>query len=119
MGDGVSQLQTAGTRRAVTRGRATLLITHDLVGLDQVDEIVILDHGRVAARGTHTELLRSTGLYRQMRRRGRFGSSPACGPAHVRAPAPRSSHPYGRCRRGGMAMCWIHDQAGRKTCRTG
>jgi ATP-binding cassette, subfamily C, bacterial CydC len=50
----------------VTQGRATLLITHDLDGLDQVDEIVILDHGRVAARGTHAELLRSGGLYRQM-----------------------------------------------------
>ena len=50
----------------VTQGRATLLITHDLDGLDQVDEIVLLDHGRVAARGTHAELLRSGGLYRRM-----------------------------------------------------
>ena len=32
---------------AVTAGRATLLITHDLDGLDQMDEIVVLDHGRV------------------------------------------------------------------------
>jgi len=48
----------------VTQGRATLLITHDLDGLDQVDEIVVLDHGRVAERGTHAELLRSAGLYR-------------------------------------------------------
>ena len=58
---------------SVTRGRATLLITHDLDGLDQVDEIVLLDHGRVVARGTHAGLLRSSGLYRQMWRRGRFG----------------------------------------------
>ena len=50
----------------VTQGRATLLITHDLDGLDQVDEIVLLDRGRVAARGTHAELLRSGGLYRRM-----------------------------------------------------
>jgi ATP-binding cassette, subfamily C, bacterial CydC len=57
----------------VTQGRATLLITHDLDGLDQVDEIVILDRGRVAARGTHAELLSSNGLYRRMWRRGRFG----------------------------------------------
>jgi len=58
---------------SVTEGRATLLITHDLDGLDQVDEIVLLDHGRVAARGTHAELLRSSGLYRQMWCQGRFG----------------------------------------------
>jgi ATP-binding cassette subfamily C protein CydC len=49
-----------------TRGRATLLITHDLDGLDQVDEIVVLDRGRVVARGTHAELLRSGGLYHRM-----------------------------------------------------
>jgi ATP-binding cassette subfamily C protein CydC len=55
---------------AVTQGRATLLITHDLDGLDEVDEIVVLDHGRVAARGTHTQLLRSSGLYRQIWRSG-------------------------------------------------
>jgi thiol reductant ABC exporter CydC subunit len=62
-----------------TQGRATLLITHDLDGLDQVDEIVLLDRGRVAARGTHAELLRSSGLYRQMWRRGRLGQQPQRG----------------------------------------
>ena len=41
---------------AATEGRATLLITHDLDGLDQVDEIVVLDRGRVAERGTHQDL---------------------------------------------------------------
>jgi ATP-binding cassette, subfamily C, bacterial CydC len=51
-----------------TEGRATLMITHDLDGLDQVDEIVVLHHGRVAARGTHAQLLRSGGLYRRMLR---------------------------------------------------
>ena len=49
-----------------TQGHTTLLITHDLDGLDQVDEIIALDHGQVAARGTHAELLRDGGLYRQM-----------------------------------------------------
>src|SRR5262249_11720234 len=50
----------------VTQGRATLLITHDLDGLDRVAELVVLDRGRVAARGTHADLLRSSGLYRLM-----------------------------------------------------
>jgi ATP-binding cassette, subfamily C, bacterial CydC len=49
-----------------TQGRATLLITHDLDGLDQVDEIVVLDRGQVVARGTHAELLRTGGLYPRM-----------------------------------------------------
>jgi len=51
---------------AVTRGRATLFITHELDGLAEVDEIVVLDAGRVSERGTHQQLLGSDGLYRRM-----------------------------------------------------
>jgi thiol reductant ABC exporter CydC subunit len=51
---------------AATAGRATLLITHELDGLDQVDEIVVLDHGRVAERGTHTELIEADGVYHRL-----------------------------------------------------
>jgi len=50
----------------LTKGRATLLITHELRGLDQVDEIVVLEAGKVAGRGTHQALLRECPLYRQM-----------------------------------------------------
>jgi ATP-binding cassette subfamily C protein CydC len=49
-----------------TRGRSTLLITHDLDGLDGVDEIVVLDHGKVAERGTHRQLSRAGGRYQEM-----------------------------------------------------
>ena len=38
---------------ALTEGRSTLFITHRLAGLDQVDEIIVLDEGRVVERGTH------------------------------------------------------------------
>ena len=51
---------------AATAGRTTLLITHDLDGLDQVDEIVVLDHGRVAERGTHAQLIRADGAYQRL-----------------------------------------------------
>ena len=50
----------------VTRDRATLLITHELRGLDQVDEIVVLDEGKAVGRGTHAALLRDCPLYQQM-----------------------------------------------------
>ncbi len=50
----------------VTAGRATLLITHELEGLDQVDEIVVLDRGKVAQRGTQDQLMRLEGQYRQL-----------------------------------------------------
>ena len=51
---------------AATAGRATLLITHDLDGLDQVDQIIVLRQGKVTQRGSHAELIRSDGDYRQM-----------------------------------------------------
>ena len=59
---------------AATAGRSTLLITHDLEGLDQVDEIVVLEHGRVTERGTHAELARSGGAYQRLREAQRSAS---------------------------------------------
>jgi ATP-binding cassette, subfamily C, bacterial CydC len=52
----------------VTAGRATLLISHEPDGLDQVDEIIVLDRGRVAQRGTHRELAAADGPYRRLYR---------------------------------------------------
>jgi thiol reductant ABC exporter CydC subunit len=49
-----------------TRERTTLLITHRLEGLTEMDEILVLEDGRIAARGTHTELLAAGGRYRRM-----------------------------------------------------
>ncbi|HTR93133.1 MAG TPA: thiol reductant ABC exporter subunit CydC [Trebonia sp.] len=49
-----------------TEGRAVLLITHELDGLDQVDEIVVLDHGRIAERGRHQQLRRAGGEYQRL-----------------------------------------------------
>ena len=47
----------------VTEAYATVLITHRLTGLDAVDEVLVLDAGRVLERGTHAELRRSGGRY--------------------------------------------------------
>jgi ATP-binding cassette subfamily C protein CydC len=52
---------------SATEGRPTLRITRDLDGLDQVDEIVVLDHGKVAGRGTHRQLMAAGGLCQQLR----------------------------------------------------
>jgi thiol reductant ABC exporter CydC subunit len=50
-----------------TRARhATLLITHRLAGLQAVDEIIVLDHGRVVERGSHAELLNLGAAYARM-----------------------------------------------------
>jgi ATP-binding cassette subfamily C protein CydC len=49
-----------------TRGRSLLLITHRLVGLDHMDEIIVLDHGIAVERGIHSDLLAGGGLYSRM-----------------------------------------------------
>ncbi|MGI5456215.1 thiol reductant ABC exporter subunit CydD [Streptomyces sp. CA-249302] len=51
---------------AATEGRTTLLITHRLAGLEVVDEVVVLDEGRVVQRGTYAELAAVPGPLREM-----------------------------------------------------
>lgn len=56
---------------ASRRNKATLLITHDFDCLDLVDEILVLDRGRIAERGTHAALMSAAGLYAWLRSRSR------------------------------------------------
>ncbi|MGY5058256.1 thiol reductant ABC exporter subunit CydD [Streptomyces sp. 900105755] len=54
---------------AATEGRTTLLVTHRLAGLEAVDEVVVLDAGRVVQRGSHAELVAAAGPLRDMAER--------------------------------------------------
>ncbi|WP_280908775.1 thiol reductant ABC exporter subunit CydD [Streptomyces sp. SAI-090] len=54
---------------AATEGRTTLLITHRLAGLESVDEVVVLDEGRVVQRGSYAELAGVEGPLRGMAER--------------------------------------------------
>ncbi|WP_240506336.1 thiol reductant ABC exporter subunit CydC [Thermoactinospora rubra] len=49
-----------------THGRTTLMVTHRLRGLEQVDEIIVLEGGKVIQRGTHEELVNRPGYYRDL-----------------------------------------------------
>ncbi|MDB5059225.1 MAG: cydC, partial [Chloroflexi bacterium] len=48
---------------AATTDRAVLLITHRLVAMEEMDEILVLDRGRIVERGTHAELVDNHGDY--------------------------------------------------------
>ncbi|GAA2192029.1 thiol reductant ABC exporter subunit CydD [Streptomyces bangladeshensis] len=54
---------------AATEGRTTLLITHRMAGLDAVDEVIVLDAGRVVQRGSYEQLITEDGPLREMARR--------------------------------------------------
>lgn len=55
----------------VSRGRTSLVIAHRLSTIVGADEIIVLDQGRIAERGTHGRLLASGGLYASMWNRQR------------------------------------------------
>jgi thiol reductant ABC exporter CydC subunit len=61
----------------VTEGRAALLITHRLSGLNRIDEIVVLERGSVVERGTHAALLAAGGRYAASWWEERMGDRPA------------------------------------------
>src|SRR3954447_6324706 len=55
----------------VSRNRTSLVIAHRLSTIVGADEIIVLDQGRIAERGTHGELLAAGGLYASMWNRQR------------------------------------------------
>ncbi|MGE0599310.1 MAG: ABC transporter ATP-binding protein [Dehalococcoidia bacterium] len=52
--------------REVMQGRTTVIISHRLSTISLADQVVLVDEGRVAAMGTHTELLRRSNRYREV-----------------------------------------------------
>jgi ATP-binding cassette, subfamily C, bacterial CydC len=64
--DPVTEHKLLDATYEATRDRATLVITHRLVRMEDMDEILVLNQGRIVERGTHKELLDGRGLYRHM-----------------------------------------------------
>ena len=70
--DSVSAVDTSTERaildnlRATRAGRTTILIAHRISTIEQMDRIIFIDGGRVAAIGRHEELYSACGAYRHM-----------------------------------------------------
>lgn len=50
----------------LARNRTTLIIAHRLSTIVHADQILVMDHGKIAERGTHAELIGINGIYAQM-----------------------------------------------------
>jgi ATP-binding cassette subfamily B protein len=66
--DGVNEQRMRDAIDAVAAGRTLLVIAHRLSTVVDSDLIVVLEHGRVVGAGTHSELVESTPLYRDLAR---------------------------------------------------
>ncbi|HEY0315056.1 MAG TPA: ATP-binding cassette domain-containing protein, partial [Sphingomonas sp.] len=64
--DSRTEAEILDTLGAVSARRTTITIAHRLSTIVDADQIVVLDAGRVAERGTHAELMAAQGLYAEM-----------------------------------------------------
>ena len=68
--DATTEAQIKQGLREVMRGRTTIIIAHRLSTISLADEIVVLDAGAIAARGTHDELVATSAVYRDIYEHG-------------------------------------------------
>ncbi|MCP4617086.1 MAG: ABC transporter ATP-binding protein/permease [Bradyrhizobium sp.] len=69
--DSHTEHEIQGALERVSRNRTSLVIAHRLSTIVAADEIIVLDQGKIAERGTHAQLLASGGLYASMWNRQR------------------------------------------------
>jgi ATP-binding cassette, subfamily B, bacterial len=78
--DSVSEQLIQAALRPLLSGRTSLVIAHRLSTVLAADQIIVLDHGEIVDRGTHTELLTRGGLYQSLYEQQFHPQSPTTAP---------------------------------------
>jgi len=68
--DATTEARIRAGLREVMRGRTTIIIAHRLSTIALADEVVVLDHGRIVARGSQAELLVTSPVFREIHEHG-------------------------------------------------
>ena len=68
--DATTESRIKSALAEVMEGRTTFVIAHRLSTIALADEVVVLERGEIAARGTHAELLDDSPLYREIAEKG-------------------------------------------------
>jgi ATP-binding cassette subfamily C protein CydCD len=64
--DPLTEARVLETLFALMKNKISLLITHRLVGMENLDEILVMDQGQIMERGAHAELMQKGGLYQRL-----------------------------------------------------
>ncbi|WP_275983420.1 ABC transporter ATP-binding protein [Paenibacillus hamazuiensis] len=64
--DAESEALVTEALEKLMKGRTTIIIAHRLATITRADQILVMDRGRIAERGSHEELLKLGGLYRDL-----------------------------------------------------
>lgn len=64
--DTESEIAVQQALEQLMKGRTSIVIAHRLSTIYHADEIIVLDHGKIAERGTHQELIAHNGLYKKL-----------------------------------------------------
>ncbi len=87
--DSESEALIQDSLNALRKGRTTFVIAHRLSTIISADQILVLEHGEIVERGTHHELLATSGRYKQLYdKQYRFETNKFINPGEDFTPAP-------------------------------